>query len=518
MGDTRKIILAVPTALVLVLAQFPTPAVARAAAIPSDFNGDGYADLAIGVPNETVGTMINAGAVNVLYGSRLGLVANGDQYWTQDSPGIKGESKHGSFGFAIASGDFDGDGYADIAIGAPNDRVGGSRAGAVNVLYGASRGLTAAGDQRWSRENLPGVAATDEAFGSALATGDFDGDGYWDLAIGAPGYAGTLAADGGLVEILYGGTDGLTTPATELRLTMTGEASSGHGFGGALATGDLNGDDLDDLAVGVGGYSSVYSPIGGGDDVIGGFVAVFFSTVDGISADDSQLWSQVSPGLEDDQRYPDQFGWSLAIGDFDADGYGDLAIGVPGEGLESSPLKKNGRVVVLRGTPSGPTADGSQDWHKGVAGLPTNVKDFGWSLAVGDFDGDGYADLAIGAPGKKRTGGSVVVLRGTVVGLTGDGNQSWTQGSPGVPGAPEHWDEFGASLAAADFGRSGRDDLAIGQPGEDRGRILDVGAVTVLFGRTTGLDSRHAQRWSQATPGVKGAAEAGDQFGSSLAH
>jgi hypothetical protein len=112
----------------------------------------------------------------------------------------------------------------------------------------------------------------------------------------------------------------------------------------------------------------------------------------------------------------------------------------------------------------------------------------------------------------------VVVLRGSAdSGLTVDGAQRWTQASPGVPGKPEDYDEFGSSLASADYGLSGRDDLAIGAPGEEVGDIWRAGTVNVLFGRASGLSGRHAQGWSQDSPGIRGHAETYDAFGWSLA-
>ena len=113
----RKIVSATAV-FTLVLAGALTASVAGAAlpAAPYDFNGDGYADLAVGVPDEAGG-----GAVNVLYGSHDGITAAGDQYWT-GQPGVKGvRAKGDKFGRAISSADFDRDGYADLAIGVPRE-------------------------------------------------------------------------------------------------------------------------------------------------------------------------------------------------------------------------------------------------------------------------------------------------------------------------------------------------------------------------------------------------------------
>jgi hypothetical protein len=111
----------------------------------------------------------------------------------------------------------------------------------------------------------------------------------------------------------------------------------------------------------------------------------------------------------------------------------------------------------------------------------------------------------------------VYVLSGSAGGLVAAGGQNWSQGSPGVPGAAEPGDLFGSALFAGDFNGDGFDDLAVGVPGEDVGGATDAGAVNLLFGSAGGLAAAGAQIWSQASPGVPGAAEMFDQFGSVLA-
>ena len=184
-------------------------ALAPGAALPSDFDGDGFADLAVGVPGEGVDGHAGAGAVNVLYGSRTGLTAARDQYWTLDTAGLKGSSDEGAqLGRAIASGDFDGDGYADLAVGSADRSADGTR-GAVHVLRGSPAGLTARGDQRWSPATvMPGIESLG-SFGSALTAADFDGDGYADLAIGAGQASWGFYSGQGAVAVLRGGPTGL---------------------------------------------------------------------------------------------------------------------------------------------------------------------------------------------------------------------------------------------------------------------------------------------------------------------
>jgi hypothetical protein len=143
----------------------------------ADFNNDGADDLAVGVPGQHVGAPpFNSGAVNVLYGSATGLTATGSQLFTQNTPGVPGTADEGDFfGDALATGDFDNDGFADLAVGAPFETVGTVlRAGAVSALYGTADGLTANGGQIFTQNTpgVPGTAEDEELFGAALATGN----------------------------------------------------------------------------------------------------------------------------------------------------------------------------------------------------------------------------------------------------------------------------------------------------------------------------------------------------------
>ena len=201
-----------------------------------DFNGDGFDDLAIGVPSEGVGGAAFAGAVNVVYGSPGGL-AGTNQVLIQANP-----EAGDLFGFAVAKGDFNADGFTDLAVGAPHEDVGGVvLAGAVNVFYGSAAGLPAS-----SQVRLQANPEDSDQFGFALDAGLFNDDNVMDLAVGAPGETVGGRRGAGAVSVFYGSAAGL--PATSQTL-LQGNPEPGDNFGAALVAGFFNADQ-GDLAVG----------------------------------------------------------------------------------------------------------------------------------------------------------------------------------------------------------------------------------------------------------------------------
>jgi hypothetical protein len=137
-----------------------------------DFDGDGFADLAIGAPLESIPRIFEAGVVHVLYGTPTGLTGSGSQTFTQNTPGVGSNAEPGDwFGYALAAGDFDNNGFADLPVGVPFEIIDNFiAASAVNVLPGTAAGLTGSGSQFFT-QNTPGVGSTaeeDDLFGFAL--------------------------------------------------------------------------------------------------------------------------------------------------------------------------------------------------------------------------------------------------------------------------------------------------------------------------------------------------------------
>jgi len=454
-----------------------------------DFNADGVDDLAIGVPDAQVGTIRSAGAVHVLYGRSGTALYPLGQYWYQNLIAGATNEAGDHFGSALASGDFDGDGFDDLAIGSPGETHGEDvDAGQVQVIFGSTSGLSAARGQIWHQDR-PGVNGDTEIgdmFGNALAAADFNADGIDDLAVGVPGEGipGVLFEydQAGAVQVFYGqwGVGLVTTGANWIQQggLVPGNVGDRDRFGQTLAAGDFNNDGVADLAIGAPAeltYSGTVSVVMG-----------WFGF--GLTRRGAQVWTQDSPGVTDTVESYDQFGFSLAAGDFNHDGFDDLAVGVPAEGVGTLG-PRGGAVHVLPGTINGLTGIGSQQLTQDTGSMQDVVEGgdaFGSSLAAGDFNADGVDDLAIAAPGEGFTidlfaVGVVHVLNGSSAGLTTAGNRLWSQSSRNVGGVASPSGLFGwGGLAAGDFDADGADDLAIGSPYDDPG-IVDAGSVNVLL-------------------------------------
>jgi FG-GAP repeat len=475
----------------------PEPAARDEQEARIDFTGDGFDDLAVGALNEAVGSVQGAGAVNVLLGSADGLVPSPAIFF-QGGGGVGGSLDDGdAFGAAVAQGLFNDDDFFDLAVGSPGEADGGAPAGgAVNILYGSAAGLT--GGPQLFQAN----PETNDRFGSSLAAGDFDGDGFFDLAVGVPGEDIGTTRDAGAVTVLFGSAAGITTAGAQTLFQGGGAAGSAEAFdqfGTSLASGLLANDDLADLVVGVPGEDVGTVGEAGAVNLLAGSPG---GLVNG------SLATQGNP------ESGDTFGQAVATGDFDEAAGDDVAVGAPGETVNGRELA--GAVSVFSGPPNGLASE--RLLFQGTAGIPgtPEVGDFfGFSVAPADPNGIGQWDLAVGVPyedvGPDADTGVVNLLAGSATGPSG--------GRLLQQGNPEDFDYFGWALAGGfflhDFDNNGFFDLAVGAPLEDVGALVDAGAVTV-FNAAGGGTLTPDPPYTQGSGGLGGTAEEVDLFGIAL--
>jgi FG-GAP repeat protein len=406
----------------------------RALAV-GDFHGDGTPELVVGAPGATVAGA--AGAGRLYFFGHQGPSWYGAPPLDPESSNVPGEAEpQDGFGYSLAVGNFNGDFYDDLAVGVPWEDWNGTDDGAVVVLLGGPAGLTSLPSQMFGpgEDGLLGTPGDDDHFGFSLAVGDFNRDGRDDLAIGAPDRDACFHADSGQVHVLYGSFSGLTTAGNQLFCDsdVGGAAGVLEHFGYALAAGNFDRPPpsacfappadscADDLAIGVPGQ-----PVGSADHA-GRVVVVPGIPGTGLSPSGAARFGQsdLSSGTSEQD---DHFGSTLAVGQLDSSPGAsggrradDLVVGVPDENLGGN--EDQGALQLVFGGPSGLGSHGDQlvRQRAPLASAPGAAFDhFGQALTVGDFDGDGAGDLAVGIPG--RGDGTVQLLYG---GLFADGYES----------------------------------------------------------------------------------------------
>ncbi len=488
----------------LALSPVPAAAAVTCTTVPGDVNGDGYAEVAVGEPGNNNG----AGAVHVLYGGPAGVVTKAtgsaldDQYFTQSTRGVPGvERADDQFGSATAFGDFDHDGCADLAVAANSE-------GTVTIFRGTPRGLSTTGVRRLTVSALAGVKATPKTNGvSGLEVADLDDDGTDDLAIAS---ARTEVGTGtGALVVVFGDRDGLNQGLAGAELITRATpgvpgSPDNHEFAASLASGDFDGNELNELAVGGDGFVQILRV---GPGRIGGAQkAPITPATKGFPSGGHSDWYEF--GL-----------WPMAGGDVNADGRDDLAVGNPAyQAIESEPGQGagEGAVVLLYGSQRGLTTAGNQVWTQGSPGVDGSVSEensFGYTVAMGRLDDGPTADLAVGA--YRDSSGSVTVLMGSPDGLTtaGVGGTRFNRTTPGITSGSGG---FGPTLAVSAVSSISRGSLVVGSPGADIGEADSAGSITVL-GTAAGVPAAQGSRTlSASSAGVKGLAGPFEELGGAL--
>ncbi len=390
-----------------------------------DINGDGYSDLIVGAPFYDNG-QTDEGRAYLYLGSPSGLA-------TLPAWIVESDQASARFGWSVGTaGDVNGDGYADVIVGAPRYDNGQTDEGRAFVYLGSAGGLSTTAD--WTKESDQGSAQYATSVGTA---GDVNGDGFSDVIVGAPLFDNGQT-DEGRAFVYLGSAGG---PAASAAWTAESD-QAGAQLGTFVATaGDVTGDGFAEVIVG--------SPLFDNGQTDEGRAYLYAGTASGVSP--TALWVK-----ESDQAGA-QFGFSVGTaGDIDGDGYTDVLVGA---WLYDNGQTDEGRAFLYLGSPGGP---GLSAWtgESNVASA-----DYGWSVGTaGDVNGDGYADFVVSAP------------FWFVDATTGGGEAFVYLGSPSGLPSPAVWSvqrslanaAYGWSVATAgDVNGDAYADVVVGAPWDD---------------------------------------------------
>jgi FG-GAP repeat len=485
-----------PLVLPLVLACC-VPSASAAASAPYDFNGDGRQELVAGLPEIDDGEQRRAGAVLVVPGSSGGIDIADRRLVSQSRDGLPDGAEYADhFGGSVASGDFNADGYADLAVGAAEtDQVDYFSLGGVTVMYGGAAGLSGQGATLFLgavQYHADGgeVFPSSSGFGGELVVGDLNRDGADDLVVGASGESPRAESElgSGAVHLLFGGPTGLTREGERI---LGRPHRADHAFGAVLAVGDVNRDGHVDVVEGAPGT-------GFGLDY--GDVAGHLSYCPGRPTGPTNCRSvsrSVRSGFGRSHGRREGPA-SLAVGDVTGDGYPDVVEGVPEDRwwADSTDRVPAGAVLIRRGTSSGPSRRVLRidQASRGVPGRSERYDRFGQAVVVGQLDRDRFADIVVAATqersrSSRRVNGRVTVLRGGPRGTRATGAAALDGQTRRVPKTEV---EFGRTLALLDYDGDGRLDLTIGSPGFEDGGFSVRGSFVTLLGDSRGFSTRRA--------------------------
>jgi hypothetical protein len=430
-----------------------------------DVNADGYADVIVGAPLYAAG-QTNEGAAFIFHGASGGI-PDGDVGAGDQDTQLESNQASAFFGNAVdGAGDVNGDGIADVIVGASSyDVAGQSNAGGAYVFLGSASGVADANPSTAFASLEATVAST--LFGTSVAgAGDVNGDGHGDVIVGAPTFVGTDSGGGAFVY--HGSTAGVyadgdpSTAFAQIESDQANQVGLLHPPSAAYA-GDVNGDGYGDVVLGFPFYDN-----GETDE---GAAFVFEGSASGLSDMDV---TAADAQLDSDQAGA-QFGYAVGSLDSNGDGYSDVVVGAPYYDLS---FTDQGIVFLYRGSSSGLVVNPWQQFGLGFGAA------YGSSVgSAGDVNGDGFEDMINGLYSGNffGTGDGVAVVRlGSSSGID----------TLNLPNGYIEADQAGAGLlavsSAGDVNGDGYGDILIGCYAYDNGQT-DEGAVFVFHGSSSGI-------------------------------